>query len=257
MQPFVERRQYVRKTASEAELDLIIPVLNEERRIGATLAAIIERAVESELSLRILVVDNGCVDGTAQVVSEADHADVPVDIMSCRTKGKGAAVRAGITSSIAPFVGYCDADLSTPPGAVTSGVDLLRSGWEVVIGSRRCTGASYSIPQSALRKFGSFAFRRMSADLSGPITDTQCGFKLFHTPVAKQLFSSSKLTGFAFDVEVLAQARRAKHSMIEMPIQWSDSPESSFRPVADGVQSFRELMQVRRSLAASGKGTPR
>jgi dolichyl-phosphate beta-glucosyltransferase len=257
MEPMVERRKHVRKAASEAELDLIIPVLNEERRIGATLAALIERAVESELSLRILVVDNGCVDGTAQVVSEADHADVPVDIMSCRTKGKGAAVRAGIHNSIAPFVGYCDADLSTPPGAVTSGVDLLRSGWEVVIGSRRCTGASYSVPQSALRKLGSFAFRRMSADLSGPITDTQCGFKLFHTPVAKELFSSSKLTGFAFDVEVLAQAQRSNYSMIELPIQWSDSPESSFRPVADGVQSFRELMQVRRSRAGADKGAPR
>ena len=39
--------------------------------------------------------------------------------------------------------------------------------------------------------------------------------------------------------------------MIELPIQWTDSPESSFRPLVDGVKSFRELREVRRSLVAA------
>jgi hypothetical protein len=89
----------------------------------------------------------------------------------------------------------------------------------------------------------------MAADLCGPITDTQCGFKLFHSKVAKELFTSSTLTGFAFDVEVLAQARRHHHRMIELPVEWSDMPQSSFRPLLDGLRSFRELQEVRRSLA--------
>ena len=64
----------------------------------------------------------------------------------------------------------------------------------------------------------------MASRLSGPITDTQCGFKLFKTSVAKELFTVSTLNGFAFDVEVLAQARLRNHRMIELPIQWSDDP---------------------------------
>ncbi len=235
-----------------AELDLVIPALNEERRIGATLSAISQEAEEQHLSVNLLVVDNGCVDATAEVVETARAADMPVEIISCRTRGKGAAVRAGVQSSSAPFVGYCDADLSTPPSAIQSGVDLLRSGFEVVIGSRRCTGAGYSVPQGTMRRLGSFAFRTLSSNLSGPITDTQCGFKLFHSAAAKDLFASSRLTGFAFDVEVLAQARQRDLRMIELPIQWSDSPESSFRPLVDGVRSFRDLREVRRSLVATG-----
>lgn len=246
-----ERTGGPRASVTPPELDLVIPAYNEERRIGATLAAISQEAADSRLSLNLLVVDNGCVDATAEVVALASEAAVQVEIISCRTRGKGAAVRAGIQHSTARYVGYCDADLSTPPSAIRSGIDLLRSGFEVVIGSRRCTGAGYEVPQGTMRRLGSFAFRTMASNLSGPITDTQCGFKLFHSKVAKDLFSTSRLTGFAFDVEVLAQARDRGFRMIELPIQWSDSPESSFRPLVDGVKSFRDLREVRRSLVAT------
>lgn len=249
MRHLTERQKYASCWETGIELDLVIPALNEERRIGPTIAAITQKALESELSLRILVVDNGCVDATADVASRHLNSGVPVEVISCRTRGKGAAVRAGIFRSTAPYVGYYDADLSTPPGAIKSGVDLVRSGWEVVIGSRRCTGAGYSVRQGNLRQLGSFAFRKMTSELCGPVTDTQCGFKLFHSDVAKDLFASSTLNGFAFDVEVVAEAHRRKLQMIELPIQWTDSPDSSFRPIVDGLRSFRELREIRSTVA--------
>ena len=255
MHSLIERQEYADYRPSKIELDLVIPALNEERRIGATIEAVTEKAVDSELSLRILVVDNGCVDATAEVASRHPNPQVPVEVISCGTRGKGAAVRAGIAQSSASYVGYYDADQSTPPAAIKSGVDLLRSGWEVVIGSRRCTGAEYSVPQGSLRQLGSFAFRKMASELCGPVTDTQCGFKLFHSQVGKDLFASTTLTGFAFDVEVVAQAYRRKHQMIELPVQWSDSSESSFRPLVDGLKSFRELREVRNTLARSDSET--
>jgi dolichyl-phosphate beta-glucosyltransferase len=249
MRQLMERQQRSSRWTPEAELDLVIPALNEEQRIGATIAAVIQTAHDCQLNLRILVVDNGSVDATAEVASRHFSSSVPVEVISCRTQGKGAAVRAGIDQSSARYVGYCDADQSTPPSAIKSGVDLLRSGWEVVIGSRRCTGAEYVVPQGSLRQLGSYAFRTMASELCGPVTDSQCGFKLFHLQVAKDLFASMTLTGFAFDVELVAQARRRKHQMIELPIRWSDNQDSSFRPVVDGLKSFRDLRAVRKTLA--------
>jgi dolichyl-phosphate beta-glucosyltransferase len=227
-------------------LDLVVPVLNEELRIGATIAAIHEATAGAPFGLELIVVDNGCVDTTTEIV-DPDRWAIPIKLVSCRTRGKGAAVRAGIRHSTAPFVGYCDADLSTPPSAIRSGVDLLSAGWEVVIGSRRCAGASYVVPQTTLRRLGSFAFRTMASDVCGSISDTQCGFKLFRSDVAKMLFEPATLDGFAFDVEILARARRASSRMIELPIQWSDQDHSSFRPVADGLRSFQELRHLQRA----------
>ena len=40
------------------------------------------------------------------------------------------------------------------------------------------------------------------------LSDTQCGFKAFHTPVARLLFHLVRIDRFAFDVEVLVLAHR-------------------------------------------------
>jgi dolichyl-phosphate beta-glucosyltransferase len=233
---------------NEYDCDLVIPALNEESRIGDTIASLHEVTTAAFLKVRYIVVDNGCVDATAEVIDAARGLNVPIEFMSCQTRGKGAAVRAGIKRCSSPFVGYCDADRSTPPSAVEQGLDLLQSGWEVVIGSRRCAGAGYTNRQPMIRRLGSLAFHTVATRLTGPMSDTQCGFKLFTAPVAQVLFDAITLNGFAFDVELLARARRAEFRMIELPIQWSDSEGSTFRPIADGLRSFRELRAARRSL---------
>lgn len=230
------------------DCDLVIPALNEETRIGDTIASLHEATRAAFLNVRYIVVDNGSVDATADVVDAVRRLNVPIELMSCQTRGKGAAVRVGMKQCTSPFVGFCDADLSTPPSAVEPGLDLLRSGWEVVIGSRRCAGAGYTNQQPAIRRLGSLAFHAIATRVTGPISDTQCGFKLFTAPVARVLFDAITVNGFAFDVELLARARRAGYRMIELPIQWSDSDGSTFRPVRDGLRSFRELRDAHRSL---------
>ena len=77
MRQLMERHQRSSRWTTEAELDLVIPALNEEHRIGPTIAAVIQTAHECELNLRILVVDNGSVDATAEVASRHFSSSVP------------------------------------------------------------------------------------------------------------------------------------------------------------------------------------
>ena len=53
--------------------------------------------------------------------------------------------------------------------------------------------------------------------------DTQCGFKLLTAPVAHDLFSRMRMTGYSFDVEVLLMARRAGYQVAEVPVNWSQT----------------------------------
>jgi dolichyl-phosphate beta-glucosyltransferase len=234
-----------------AALDLVVPALNEEARIGTTIEALADRSRKAAwpMPVRLVVVDNGSVDATSEAVDLAGRAHLDLRVISCQTRGKGAAVRAGVLFATAPFVGYCDADLSTPPSAIGQGMDLLQAGWDVVIGSRRCLGAGYVVRQPVLRRAGSAAFHAMAARLVPAASDTQCGFKMFRTPVAQDLFRAAVVDGFAFDVELLARAGRQGHlSMIELPVRWTDHEGSTFRPVADGLRSFNDLREVRRAL---------
>ncbi|SOD71517.1 glycosyltransferase involved in cell wall bisynthesis [Jatrophihabitans sp. GAS493] len=233
------------------DLDLIIPALNEAQRIGATVSAISRVLETCGYSARITVVDNGCVDATAAALDQLRIA-TPVRVISCRTRGKGAAVRAGVLKSTARFVGYCDADLSTPPSSISDALARLDAGVEVVIGSRRCAGASYEVSQPLMRRLGSRAFNRASASLVGGITDTQCGFKLMRGETARAVFAEMQMAGFAFDVELIARLLRRDADVHELPIHWSNDEGSTFNVVSDGVRAFQDVFSVRRLLKKSG-----
>ena len=234
---------------SAFDCDLVIPALNEEARIGDTIASLHEATTAASLNVRYIVVDNGCVDETAEVVDAVSRLGVPVELMSCQTRGKGAAVRAGIRRSTA-----------RPSSATATPIDPRRphpssaawscSGpvgrWSSAPGG--APGPVTPSPQPASRRIGSFAFHALATRMTGPVSDTQCGFKLFTAPVAQALFDATTLNGFAFDVELLARARQADVRMIELPIRWSDSEGSTFRPLSDGLRSFSELRAAHRSL---------
>jgi dolichyl-phosphate beta-glucosyltransferase len=234
--------------AYPVDLQMVVPAINEERRIGRTLAELCAHLSSRPWSSEVIVVDNGSADATPEVVDLCNSDRVPIEVVGCRQRGKGAAVREGIRTTTARWVGYCDADLSTPPEAIDEAVALVRSGVDVVIGSRKCEGAAYVLPQPAVRRVGSAAFHSLSSRLVGPIADTQCGFKVFRGDIARELVASSHLAGFAFDIEILAQAVRRGLRIVEMPVAWTDREGSTFRPVSDGVRVLRELIEVQRAM---------
>ena len=77
------------------------------------------------------------------------------------------------------------------------------------------------------------------------IRDSQCGFKSFRGPVAEDLFSCQRLTGMAFDVEVLFIARMRGYRIVELPIPWYFDPDSRVRLVHDSLRMALELMTIR------------
>lgn len=232
------------------QLELVIPALNEEDRLGPSLAAVCEHLATLPFSTRVLVVDNGSVDATAATAAAADGAEVPVRVIGCRDRGKGAAVRAGMKAARGRWVGFCDADLATPIGAVDDVIVQLDAGAPVVIGSRRCIGASFTQEQPALRRAGGWAFRRLTRDIVPGIADTQCGFKFFTAEAAEALFRDIDSDGFSFDLELLAAAARQGVPVVEVPVAWTDRDGSSLRPVEHGREVLREVRHLRQLAAA-------
>ncbi|QHC64471.1 glycosyltransferase [Rathayibacter festucae] len=229
-----------------ADLDVIIPAFNEESRIGEALEALSREFSSQPGRIRVLVVDNGSVDATVEAVDRVRRSGVRIDIVNCRTPGKGAAVRAGVAHATAGSIAYVDADTSVPPHALATGLSLLEHGWDGVIGSRRAFGGKYAVAQPLVRRLGSRAFNVAARTVVGPLSDTQCGMKMFRREVAEHLFAEAWVDGFAFDVEILARARAAGMKLMELPVTWTDSPGSSFSLMRHGTASFREIARVHR-----------
>ena len=79
------------------------------------------------------------------------------------------------------------------------------------------------------------------------LSDTQCGFKAYRTPVAKCLFASSLINGFAQDAELIYIARSNNLSIAEVAVHWTAIPESKVKIIQDSVKSLFELLIRRRT----------
>ncbi|MDH6574469.1 glycosyltransferase [Kitasatospora sp. MAP5-34] len=231
------------------DLELVIPAYNEEHRLAATVQALADHLWRLPLTTALRVVDNGSSDRTAECVDRLAASGIPVSVVGCSRRGKGAAVARGMVTSRARWVGFCDADLATPAPAIDDALALLQGGWRVVIGSRRCAGARIPVRQPVLRRVGGVGFRLLTRRLSGPVADTQCGFKFFEAEAARLVFAEVTTAGFAFDLEVIARARALGLAMTEFPVVWSDQQGSSFRSFSDGRRVAGELWRLHRTVS--------
>lgn len=231
-----------------ADLEIVIPAYNEAGRLPSTLLTTVEFLAAQPWQSRVVVVDNGSVDDTVGAVRAiAPHLlrSVPVDIIGCGRPGKGAAVRRGLLGSTSRFVGFVDADLSTPVETLTTAMEHLRRGATAVIASRHVHGSRIVRKQPLSRRAGGTAFRFVTQRAVRGVHDTQCGFKFFEREAAVRAMVQCRTSGFAFDVEFLRLLQRSGGVIVEVPVAWTDDPSSSFRTFRDGFASFGAVLQIR------------
>jgi dolichyl-phosphate beta-glucosyltransferase len=233
------------------KLSVVVPAFEEERRLGPTLDRIGEFLRGRGDPFEVLVVDDGSTDGTVAVAT----GRIPeVRVVSLgANRGKGAAVRAGVLEAAGDHILVSDADLSTPIEEIEKLERALGAGADVAIGSRGLPASDLQVRQSVLRESMGKVFNRIVRSLGLlPFSDSQCGFKLFRAEVARDLFSRSKVDGFAFDVEVLLLAE-GRYRVEEVPVTWKNEPHSRVSPVIDGLAMLRDVLWLRIALSRAEK----
>jgi len=97
---------------------------------------------------------------------------------------------------------------------------------------------------SATRRVGATAFRVLARRVVPGATDTQCGFKFFSGPLARQAVLPLRTGGFAFDVELLANCLRLGATLTEIPVRWRDMPDSTFSVRRHSAEAFRDVASL-------------
>jgi len=240
-------------------LQIVIPAYNEELRLPRTLREL-RRFVRDHRArlgaVEILVVDNASTDATAEVARSADSAALPVRVLSCSIRGKGAAVAAGIAATDADVVAFMDADGATHLDALLESTRLMALGFDVAIGSRAASGSDTAARHSRLRESGARRYRSLTARIVPGIGDTQCGFKVLRGDLARTVFAELGTVGFSFDVELLARLQRGGSQIVEFPVQWADVPGSTFEPLRHGAGAFLNLALIAWQLRTVPAGRP-
>ncbi|RAY12201.1 glycosyl transferase family 2 [Actinomadura craniellae] len=227
-----------------ALLEVVVPAYNEAGRLPTGLSLLCDKLLALDLPATVLVVDNGSTDATADIVRRWS-GPVPVRLLHCARRGKGAAVRHGLLATRASYVGFCDADMATGLDALDRALGLLSGGHPVVVGSRRHPDSDVEDHSSLLRKVGALAFNRAVRDIGGGIADTQCGFKFFLGPLVRAAAADLRTAGFAFDAELLMHCVRRGADVTAIPVVWRDMPGTTFSLRRHSGAVLRELSEIR------------
>jgi len=238
-------------TSQFIDLSIIVPAYNEEQRILPTLERLHRFLSAHPLRHEIVVVDDGSTDNTVGVVALA-MARIPSLRLVRQTpnRGKGAAVRLGMLEARGQLRVMCDADGSMPPEQLPRLLEpIVACKAEIAIGSRYAEGAKTDARQPWYRVLWSrLANRVIQRSLVPGVRDTQCGFKAFTAEAARDLFALGRIDGWAFDLEILALARRRGYAIAEVGVEWRDDRRSRVNPLKDLWKVVREAMTIRKNL---------
>jgi len=226
-------------------LSVVIPAFNESARIIGTLDELARYLDEQTYTTEILVVDDGSVDGTADMVREWATDRPDTFVIGIPHAGKGWAVRAGMLAARGSYRFMCDADLAMPVHWIGEFLERMEVGLDIVIGSREASGAR-RFDEPAYRHLMGRVFNRVVRLLAvRGFQDTQCGFKCFRAEVADHLFRLQRTRGMGFDVEILFLAVKRGFTIEEMPIDWYHQEISKVRPGADTIDMLKDTIVVR------------
>ena len=201
--------------------------------------------VSRPYSWEIVVADDGSTDATARLVMELADGRPEVKLLRLTHRGKGWAVKHGMLAASGEYRFLCDADLSMPIEQVERFLPPQIGEAAIVVGSREAPGASRigePVRRHLMGRFYNWLVRL--AAVPG-ISDTQCGFKCFPGEQASDLFQRQRITGFAFDVEILFLARQSGLKVTEIGIDWYFREESKVRPLLDSLVMTGDLIKIR------------
>lgn len=253
-------------TPAMADTIVVVPCYNEADRLPVES---FKRYAATARGIRFLFVDDGSRDRTLEVLRglEAERPDAFRVLALPHNAGKAEAVRRGVLAGLeagARYVGFWDADLSTPLEAIGDlrAVMEAKPGIEAVFGSRvQLLGRA--IERHAWRHYlGRVFATAASLTLRLRVYDTQCGAKLFRaSDRLAELFRDPFCARWIFDVELIARMIRqrrgtalpgAESVIYEFPLlEWRDVPGSKLK-ARDFARAALDLARIYRVYLRAG-----
>ena len=232
-------------------LSLIIPLFNEERRLGKSIH-IFNYLKKKSLKTEVILVNDGSLDSTALKLKKLCRKYHFKIISYKKNRGKGYAIKKGMLLAKGDFRLFVDIDLSTPIEEFDKFIPYLKK-YHVIIGTRKHKKAKILVRQPPLRENMGKIFTILSQlILATNVSDFTCGFKCFSKEAAAKTFSKQLIERWGFDSEILFLAKRNGYKIKEVPVLWKNDTNSKVRFPQDIIRSLTDLLKIR-LYALSGK----
>jgi dolichol-phosphate mannosyltransferase len=226
---------------TQPRLSLVMPAFNEE----ATIATALERCLAEPFVLEVIVVDDGSTDKTVAVLEGIDDPRIRV-IQHPQNKGKGAAIRTGITAATGDYVGIQDADLEYDPADLARLLVPLDQGLADAVYGSRFMSNDYHRVLYYWHSVGNRLLTTASNMLTNiNLTDMETCYKVFR----RDLIQSIPLheNRFGFEPEITVKLAKRNVRIYEVGISYAGRTYAEGKKIGwkDGFSALRCLVKYR------------
>jgi glycosyltransferase involved in cell wall biosynthesis len=222
-------------------LSVIIPVYNESESIEE----IIKRVKSTKKASEIIIVDDGSVDGTRDILKKFDGKDKVRVILHEKNQGKGAAVRTGMDAATGEILLIQDADLEYDPRDYPTLLKPLEEGIADVVYGSRFLGGPRRVAMF-WHMVANYLLTFMTNILYNTIlTDMETGYKVFRRKVIEGMPLRSRR--FDFEPEFTAKVLKRKYRIFEVAISFNPRDYSEGKKIGlkDAFEAVWTLLKYR------------
>jgi dolichol-phosphate hexosyltransferase len=232
--------QTVEVTESAPYLSVLMPALNE----GRTIDAVIESVLAVDLSLEIVLVDDGSLDDTWERMQAHVDGQRVRAYRHAVNQGKGAAIRTALLEARGVVVIIQDADLEYSPSDYRKLLSPITEGRATVVYGTRAFAShtAYSFWYVMGNRLVTLATNLV---YNVYLSDMETGYKVMPRELALALDLESR--GFELEPEITAKVLRAGHRIYEVPVEYvaRSRAEGKKLTAMDGVKALRALLHYR------------
>jgi glycosyltransferase involved in cell wall biosynthesis len=234
-------------------VEITIPILNEETTLNDQVRKIHkfkEKNLQDFGSVKLVLADNGSTDSTPELARKLANQLSDVEYLRLEQRGVGLALKASWTRSEADIVGYMDLDLATDLRHLRPALGkIISENAEIVTGSRLAKGAKV-LERKPFRTFTSICFNYIvKLIFKTKFSDGMCGFKFMQRCILERLMQAgAQSDGWFFATEILITGERLNHKVEEIPVIWTDDPNSKVKVVKLAMEYLRAMSVLRRRL---------
>lgn len=224
---------------------ITIPAYNEEDTIADVIRGIRQAMDKTEYMYKIIVVNDGSTDNTANVSKEAGA----IVYSHPYNYGLAETFRTEMKKALehkADIIVHIDADGQYRAEEIPKLIDPIINGESDFVLGSRFAGTIEEMP--FIKKFGNKLFSRAISQITGiRITDGQTGFRAFRKEVAEKIGIISTHT---YTQEQIVKAVRNKFKVKEVPVYFAKRHSGKSRlmlnPVEYAVKAWVNLFRIYR-----------